>query len=416
MQRTFKTRLRVNNKTEPLLRQWAGVSRLAYNVCLDMWDTEYRNGGKPNRYGIRKRFNSIKGEKYPFVTEVSKWVYDYATRDLERAFRNFFAGRAGHPRFHKRGVNDSFTVNGGVVKIDGKWLTLPKGLRLRMCESFRYRDSATKICEATVTRRADMWLVSISCEVPDSTGESQADGVVGIDMGIKSLATCSDGLVIPNPRTLIDRERRKRHLQRALSRKQRGSRNREKAKRRLARYEYHTACKRLDWIHKATRTIADRNRVCFVEGLNVSGMLKNHRLARRLLDCGFRMFRSILSYKTDVRCIDRWYPSSQLCSNCGQRRPMPLSERVYRCDSCGLVMDRDMNAALNILNVGMANYPELMPVEGGTSRTPSSVAAQGRSMKQESTIRPTRKSRSEQEWKGRMNDEGCVRWSERRYP
>ena len=208
-------------------------------------------------------------------------------------------------------------------------------------------------------------------------------------MGIKALATCSDGLVIPNPRTLIDRERRKRHLQRALFRKQGESRNREKAKMRLARYEYRTACKRLDWIHKATRMIANWNRVCFVEDLNVSGMLKNHRLAKRLSDCGFRMFRSILSYKTDVRCIDRWCPSSQLCSNCGQRRPMPLSERVYRCDSCGLVMDRDMNAALNILHVGVANYPELMPVEGGTSRTPSSVTAQGRSMKQESTIRPT---------------------------
>lgn len=214
-------------------------------------------------------------------------------------------------------------------------------------------------------------------------------------MGIKALATCSDGLVIPNPRTLINRERRKRHLQRALSRKQRGSRNREKAKRRLARYEYRTACKRLDWIHKATRTIADRNMVCFVEDLNVSGMLKNHRLAKRLSDCGFSMFRSILSYKTDVRCIDRWCPSSQLCSKCGARRPMPLSERVYRCDSCGLVMDRDMNAALNILNVGMANYPELMPVEGGTSRTSSSVTAQGRSMKQESTIRPTKGGRFE---------------------
>lgn len=395
MQRTFKTRIRVNDKTESLLRQWAGVSRLAYNVCLDMWDTEYRNGGKPNRYGIRKRFNSIKGDKYPFVMEVSKWVYDYATRDLERAFKNFFAGRAGHPRFHKRGVHDSFTVNGGVVKIDGKRLILPKGLRLKMCEPFRYRDSATKICEVTVTGRAGMWFVSISCELPNSTGESQADGVVGIDMGIKALATCSDGLVIPNPRTLIDRERRKRHLQRALSRKRRGSRNREKAKRRLARYECRTACKRLDWIHKATRTIADRNRVCFVEDLNVSGMLKNHRLAKRLSDCGFRMFRSTLSYKTDVRCIDRWCPSSQLCSGCGARRPMPLSERVYRCDPCGLVMDRDMNAALNILNVGVANYPELMPVEGGTSRTSSSVAAQGRSMKQESTIRPTKDRRFE---------------------
>ena len=395
MQRTFKTRLRVNNRTESTLRQWVGISRFAYNVCLDRWMSDYKAGVKHNFYSIKKWFNSIKRTEYPFVMDASKWVCDYAIKNLGRAFTNFFAGRTKYPRFHKRGVNDSFTVNGGAVRIDGKWLTLPKGLRLRMCEPFRYRATATKICEVAVTRRADVWFVSISCELPDSTGESQADGVSGIDMGIRALATCSDGLVIPNPRTLIDRERRKKHLQRALSRKRRGSRNREKAKRRLARYEYRTACKRLDWIHKATRTIADRNRACFVEDLNVSGMLRNHRLAKRLSDCGFRMFRSILSYKTDVRCIDRWCPSSQLCSNCGQRRPMPLSERVYRCDSCGLVMDRDMNAALNILNVGVANYPELMPVEGGTSRTPSSVAAQGRSMKQESTVRPTRKSRPE---------------------
>ena len=179
MQRTFKTRLRANNRTESLLRQWVGISRLAYNVCLDRWRSDYKVGVKHNFYSIKKWFNSIKRTEYPFVMDASKWVCDYAIKNLGRAFTNFFAGRTGYPRFHKRGVNDSFTVNGGVVRIDGKWITLPNGLRLRMCEPLRYRKNATKICEVTVTGRAGMWFVSISCELPDSTGESQADGSSG---------------------------------------------------------------------------------------------------------------------------------------------------------------------------------------------------------------------------------------------
>lgn len=240
-----------------------------------------------------------------------------------------------------------------------------------MMEEFGYADNLIKVNNVTVSRKAGLWFISISCQIADPVCESQGAGTVGVDLGVKSLAVCSDGTVIGNPKNLRRRERRKKHLQRAVSRKRKGSQNWLEAKRRLARYEYHTVCKRRDWVHKATRLIADRNAPCFMEDLNVGGMMKNHRLAKAVSDCGFYEFKRQLAYKTRVCEIDRWCPSSQLCSNCGARKPMPLSERTYRCDQCGTVLDRDMNAALNILHVGIANYPELMPVEGDNHREPT---------------------------------------------
>lgn len=206
--------------------------------------------------------------------------------------------------------------------------------------------------------------------------ENQGAGVLGVDVGVKSLAVCSDGTVIDNPKTLYRREKRKKHLQRMVARKQKGSNNQRKAKALLARYEYRTAVKREDWLHKASSRIARANRVCFMEDLNVKGMLSNHHLAKAVSDCSFNELHRQLAYKTTVREIDRWCPSSQLCSNCGSRKPMPLSERAYRCEQCGMVMDRDLNAALNILNVGMANYPELMPAEDDTPEATGAASRQ----------------------------------------
>ncbi|WP_259295940.1 RNA-guided endonuclease InsQ/TnpB family protein [Bifidobacterium bifidum] len=240
----------------------------------------------------------------------------------------------------------------------------PKKLTIRMMERIPHERRITKINNITVSHKADLWFISVNYETDMSVCENQATGVVGIDLGVKTLAVCSDGLTVENPRVLRKRERRKKHLQRIVARRRKGSKNRRKSVARLARYEYHTACKRRDWLHKATRTIADENAVCFMEDLNVNGMLKNHRLAKSISDGSFNEFTRQLSYKTQVRNIDRWYPSSQICSRCGMRKPMPLSERTYECERCGLTLDRDLNAALNILHVGIANYPELMPAEG----------------------------------------------------
>lgn len=364
LRRAFKTRLNVNNRTGNMLTRWCGISRLAYNTCLMKWDADYRDSvAKHNYYSIKKWFNSIKYERFPFIAECSKWVPEAAIKDLQTGFTNLFRHRGNHPKLHRKGRNDSFRIDGSVVRIDGKTVRLPKRLTVRMMERIPNEGRITKINNVTVSHKAGLWFISINYETDMNVRENQATGIVGIDLGLKTLAVCSDGTTVENPRILCKRERRKKHLQRIIARKRKGSENRRKAVALFARYEYHTACKRRDWLHKATRTIADRNAICFMEDLNVNGMLKNHHLAKAVSDGSFNEFKRQLAYKTQIRNIDRWYPSSQICSNCGMRKPMPLSKRTYECERCGLILDRDMNAAVNILHVGIANYPELMPAE-----------------------------------------------------
>ena len=347
-----------------MLTRWCGISRLAYNTCLMKWDADYRDSvAKHNYYSIKKWFNSIKYERFPFIAECSKWVPEAAIKDLQAGFTNLFRHRGNHPKLHRKRRNDSFRIDGSAVKIDGKTVRLPKRLTVRMMERIPNEGRITKINNVTVSHKAGLWFISINYETNMNVRENQATGIVGIDLGLKTLAVCSDGTTVENPRILRKRERRKKHLQRIIARKRKGSENRRKAAALLARYEYHTACKRRDWLHKATRTIADRNAVCFMEDLNVNGMLKKHHLAKAVSDGSFNEFKRQLAYKTQVRNIDRWYPSSQICSNKRMRKPMPLSERTYECERCGLILDRDMNAAVNILHIGIANYPELMPAE-----------------------------------------------------
>lgn len=212
MQRTFKTRLETNDLESNILAQWCGVSRLAYNTCLDQWNRDYENGVKHNYYSIKKWFNSVKREMFPFITRTSKWVPEAAIRDLDTAFRNMYRHAARHPRFHRKGVRDSFRIDGSVISVSGKTLKLPKGLCLRLMERFRYENRLNKINNVTVSRRAGYWFASVSCDIRDSARENQGAGILGIDVGVKSLAVCSDGTVIDNPKTLYRREKRKKHL------------------------------------------------------------------------------------------------------------------------------------------------------------------------------------------------------------
>ena len=359
--RAHKIRLYPNNRQKTILRQWCGVSRLAYNICLDHWDAEYKAGDKPNYYDAKKWFNSVKYERFPFISSVSKWVPEAAIKDMSDAYMKFFKKQNRHPKFHKKGIHDSFRIDGSVVRMDGRYLHLPKKLTIKMAEELRF-DDVTKVCNVTVSRKADRWFVSVLCEIPDVVRENQGT-IVGIDMGLKELATLSDGVVYDNPRWYARRQYRLAHLQRSVARKVKGSRNREKAKARVAKYQYQTTCKKTDYLHKCTSDIASSYSLAFVEDLNVDGMRKNHSLAKSVSDACMSTFLSQLSYKISVVKIDRWYPSSKTCSNCGHVQKMPLSARIYECPECGIVMDRDLNAARNIYNIGMANYSESKPVE-----------------------------------------------------
>ena len=225
----------------------------------------------------------------------------------------------------------------------------------------------------TISQRAGRWYASLTVEREDKpVAKHPKSGAVGVDLGVKHLATLSDGTVVENPRYLRKSERKLKRAQRALSRKVKGSNRRAKARGKVARIHARVANQRLDGLHKLTTRLTSKYSDISVEDLHVAGMVKNHHLAKSISDAAFGEFRRQLEYKTArsgarLHVVDRWYRSSKTCSGCGDvKAKLSLSERTYTCDSCGLVMDRDLNAAINIKVAGSA--PETINAHGETVR------------------------------------------------
>jgi len=251
-----------------------------------------------------------------------------------------------------------------------------------------------KVLSASLKEQAGRWFVSLSVKqtVPDRPQRPRTK-VVGVDVGIKSLAVTSDGQVFENPRALARAMRRLRRAQKALARKQKGSNNRTKARRRVARLHYRVSCVRKDALHKATTAIVRDIDVLCIESLNVSGMLRNRCLSRALSDTSLSEFLRQLTYKAEwagVEVIeaDRFYPSSKTCSGCGEvKSDLSLSDRTYECSECGLKLDRDLNAAINLKQLAASSAVSAC---GEDVRPPGELAhLMATSMKQE----PNRRSR-----------------------
>ena len=236
-------------------------------------------------------------------------------------------------------------------------------------ENVAARVGDGRVKRMTISRRAGRWFASLTVE-RDPVTQAPKGGSVGVDLGIKTLATLSDGIVVENPRHLKKSERKLKRAQRELSRKTKGSSRRAKAKARVARIHAHVANQRNDTIHKLSTWLTKTYSEISIEDLNVVGMAKNHTLAKSVMDASFGEFRRQLEYKAArtgarLHVIDRWYPSSKTCSQCGRvKTKLSLAERTYSCDSCGLVIDRDLNAAININVAGSA--PETVNAHGGT--------------------------------------------------
>jgi putative transposase len=341
MYRVHKIKLDPTQEQANYFARAFGVARFAYNWALAAWKEEYEAGGKPNEAALRKRLNSIKAEQFPWMAEVTKVAPQNAIKNVGIAFKNFFrrvkqGGKPGYPRFTKKGLHDSFRADNGpanaesdAVECVGKTVKLPKCGVVRMRESLRF--SGRKLA-ATVSKQADGWYVAILVDTADCLSGRLDRGIVGVDLGIKELATLSTGEGIASLKPHRAAHRRLVRLSRSLSRKQKGSRNRAKAKTKLAT-EFDTIA---------------------IEDMNVAGMLKNHCLARSIADSGFAEFRRQLTYKATMTganlvAVDRFFPSSKTCHLCGTIHPMKLSDRVMVCD-CGNVMDRDLNAAMNLKN------------------------------------------------------------------
>ena len=290
---------------------------------------------------------------------------------LQTAFRNFFANRARYPRFKRKGVHERFYIGNDHVKLDGKRIWIPKLGWVRMREELRFRGS---VVSAVVSRTADKWFVSLAVELEKMPQRCKSQAAVGVDLGINRLATLSTlsgAEKIEGPKPLRRELKNLRRSSRRLSRKQKGSKTRENARLTLARLHYRLRCIREDALHKLSTYLTNNYAAIALEDLNVKGMLSNRRLSRAIADMGFYELRRQLEYKAVLRgnhieVVDRWFPSSKMCSACGEvKKALPLSVRSFRCEACGSTLDRDENAARNLLRTVSSTGTEACG-EGGS--------------------------------------------------
>jgi putative transposase len=358
MIRSHRIRLNPTPEQANYFARAAGTRRFVFNWGLAEWKRQHEAGEKPSALALKKQFNAIKEEQFPWVYEVTKCAVEGAFIDLANAFKSFFEGRkagrkVGFPKFKaKKRSREGFYVANDKFDVSGHWMKLPHIGLVNMTEKLRFHG---KILSARFTEQAGWWFVSIAVEMPDPLCVQQP-GRVGIDLGIYHLAALSDGSVLENQKPLRDLLHTVRRLNRSVSRKQKDSRNREKARLKLSRLHYRIACIREDYLHKVTTLLAEQYGFIGVESLNVKGMMKNRALAQALGDAAFGTFNRFLSTKVEARigkvqAVGRFYPSSKTCSCCGQvKAELTLAEREFVCDTCGFTLDRDVNAAINILN------------------------------------------------------------------
>ena len=348
-----------NNMQATYLAKSCGVARFAYNWALAEWQKQYEehkkdsSKPKPTEGSLRRLLNSIKREQFPWMLEVTKNAPQMAIIQLGKAFKNFFSGRAKYPKLRKKGIRDRFTLTNDQFEIVEDQIRIPNLGWVRMRETLRFSG---KILSAVISRIADCWFVSITVETADLVKHLPESNkkVVGIDLGISAMATLSTGEKIQGPKPHKNLLSRLRQLSKALSRKVKGSKNRAKAKTKLARLHARISNIRTDAIHKLTTKLVRCYHTICIEDLDVSGMIKNRRFARSLADIGFKEIRRQLEYKAErngVKLIvaNRFFPSSKTCSDCGYvLAELPISIRTWGCPICGKTHDRDLNAAINL--------------------------------------------------------------------
>ena len=381
---------------ERMLRSHAGASRFAWNWGLARCQERYVAERRwYSAIELHKMWNTAKkaDPALAWWVENSKCTYQEAFRDLDRALKDFIRSkkgerkgkRLGFPKVKKRGrCKDSFRFSTGTIRCAESTVTLPRLGIIRTHESTRklarrLETGAARILSATVSRTAQRWFVSFTVEVDRAIPDHhlRRGSAIGVDLGVTALLTGVDDagtiVTIAGPKALRAGLRKLRRASRAHCRKAKGSANRRKHASRLARIHARVANVRADALHKATSSLAARYETVVAEDLNVTGMMANRRLARAVSDQGFGEARRQLGYKTarsggTLMIAGRWYPSSKTCSGCGWRKPsLTLAERRFTCQACGLVMDRDQNAARNLLTLA-ASGAESENACGGTVR------------------------------------------------
>jgi putative transposase len=365
--RSYKTELDPTTGQIALLCKHVGVARFVYNWALERRIKEYKETGKTSsEYEQHKQLNALKKTEFPWMYETSKSAAQHALKNLDAAYKNFFRNlkqgkNPGFPKFKsKKTSGESFFLEYPIRVFENK-IQLPRIGKVRLKEKNYIPTSGVKIISATVSKRAGRWFVSVQMEqeMPElkATGE-----VLGIDLGVKTLAVLSDGRTFQNHKALQKYSKKLSRLQREVSRKVKGSNNREKAKQKVAKLHYKISNIRNDSIHKMTSEILaitkpeqERPSKIVIEDLNVTGMMKNRKLAKALSNVSFSEVRRQLDYKckwygVELVIVDRFFPSSKTCSCCGVvNEGLSLNDREWTC-VCGAVHDRDLNAAINLKN------------------------------------------------------------------
>lgn len=371
-----------------------GVSRFTYNWALAEWDRQYKAGEKPGAQALKKQFNAIKREQFPWVMESPRDANSQPFADLGKAFSNFFAScsgkrkgrKVGYPSFRCRGVDDSFYVSNDRLSVRQRGrrgtVRLPVIGDVRMTEALRWSG---RILSGRVYRQADQWFIAISSETQHEHHHVHDREIVGVDLGLKTAAVPSRGVAVDAPKPLRAALRRLGRANKKLHRRKKGSSNRNKARIEVARIHQRVANVRKDFWHKITTRLCRENQTVVIEDLSIGFMLKNRRLARAASDVGLGAFRPMMLYKssvygTEVVVVDRFFPSTQRCSACGEMKSgddkIALGVSTYECNACGMIADRDQNAASNL-----EKYPRLAGNWGRPTPTPMDDCASARRAK-----------------------------------
>jgi len=359
--RAYKFRFYPTSEQAEMLAKTFGCARFAYNYMLrQRTDAWFQRQEKVGYHETSAMLTVLKKtEEFSWLNDVSSVPVQQSLRHLQTAFGNFFARRNKYPTFKKRDGAQSAEYTTSAFKWDGKILKIAKAGELNVRFS-RTIPKAAIVTTVTVSKdTAGRYFVSMLCTDQVQTKESVA-AKVGIDLGLTHFAILSTGEKIASPKAFAANENKLAKAQRVLAKKQKGSANRKKAKLKVARLHAKITDTRKDFLHKLSTRLINENQVIAIETLAVSNMQKNHCLAKSIADAGWSEFVRQLEYKSlwygrELVGIDRWYPSSKRCSDCGHTvKKMPLNVREWTCPECGSIHDRDVNAARNVLAAGLA--------------------------------------------------------------
>ncbi|MEM0142664.1 MAG: transposase [Candidatus Parvarchaeum sp.] len=376
MIKTFRMRLYPSEQQKVLLEKHFGACRWVWNYFLEVRSDYYAKHKNDKKKGLSgfdtMKMLTILKKKITWLNEVSAQSLQQSLIKLDKAFVAFFKHNAKYPNFRSKKDSQYFIVPSG-FKVNKDRLVIPKFM-----EGIRYRDKSAipeKIKQIVITKDVNRYYAFIQYETDEEL--EKGEGITGVDMGIKAFVVTSDGMQVKPLNAFKKMEKRLKRQQKKLSRKRKGTENRKKQIVRVQKLYQRIRDSRTDFNHKVSTAIAKHYGIVAIEDLNIQGMARDHHLSKSILEQGWGEFRTMLKYKLQWRnaeliMIGRFEPSSKMCSKCGNiKHDLKLSDRIYNCNVCGLSMDRDMNAAINILHMGLVKVgrgtPEFTPVESATA-------------------------------------------------